>query len=179
MITEKQTEIADVLLATGLIEKVYHSCELVEDEKGVKFPAYKIGNEQYYIGPDDSKKMFAYIRANGPAYTSRNLLEGSCAKMYNVSAPHRIVIFQDHCKEDFDALARQLLKVGFIKDIALTSFSNNAFQLARQESPIGNFAFDATTFYLAIDVTIKLQLRGSECDNDTCIVHPNPICHAV
>jgi hypothetical protein len=176
MITEKQIEIANVLLSTGLVDKVYHSCELVEDEKGAKFPAYKVGDEQYYVGPDDSKKMFAYIRANGQATTARIGMEGSCAKMYTVNAPHRIVIFQDHVKEDFDALVRQLLKVAFIQNISLISFNNNAFQLGKQESPIGKFAFDATTFYLAIDVQIKLQLRGSECDSDTCIVHPNPIC---
>ena len=93
MITEKQIEIANVLLATG-INAVYHSVELVEDDKGVKFPAYKMGSEQYYVGPDDTKKMFAYIRTSGQVYTSRNDAEGSCSKMYTMSAPHRIVIFQ-------------------------------------------------------------------------------------
>jgi len=175
MITEKQIEIAKTLNAEG-VGSVFHSCELVEDEKGVKFPAYKKGSEQYYVGPDDSKKMFAYIRTNGAAYTGRSDAEGSCAKMYTINAPHRIVIFQDHCAEDFDALTRRFLNVGFIKDISLSSFNNNAFQLGRQESPIGKFAFDATTFYLAIDVVIKIQLRGSECNNDICIIHPNPIC---
>lgn len=176
MITEKQIEIADVLLSTGLIDKVYHSCELVEDEKGVKFPAYKVGDEQFYVGPDDGKKMFAYIRSNGAASTSRNLLEGSCAKMYTVNVPHRVVIFQDHVKDNFDAIIQKLLRVSFVKDVSLISFNNNAFQLAKQESPIANFAFDATTFYLAIDVQIKITLRGSQCDEDACIVHPNPIC---
>jgi len=174
MITEKQIEIANALLSTGLIEKVWHSVELVEDKGGVKFPAY----QENYVGPDDTKKMFAYIRSSGPTYTGRNLLEGSGAKMYSLIAPHRIVIFKDHCSDNFDNLIRRLLRVAFIKDVTLSSFSSNSFQLAKQESPIGNFAFDATTFYLAIDVQIKLSVRQSECENDICIVHPNPICHA-
>lgn len=169
MITEKQIEIAQSLNAAG-IGTVYHSVELIEDEKGVKFPAYKVGNEQYYVGPDDSKKMFAYIRQSGPATRVREDV-----KMYLMQAPCRVVVFQDHTKEDFDAITRRLLRVAFIKDVSLISFNNNSFQLAKQESPIGKFSFDATTFYLAIDVQIKFWLFSNQCLQEECTVFPNPI----
>lgn len=169
MITEKQIEIARSLNTAG-IDTVFHSVELVEDEKGTKFPAYKVGSEQYYCGPDDRKKMFAYIRQNGAATKIRE--DG---KMYLMQAPCRIVIFQDHVKDDFDSLIRQFLRIAFIKDVSLLSFTNNAFQLAKQESPIGKFSFDATTFYLAIDVQIRFWLFSSQCEDDLCITFSNPI----
>jgi hypothetical protein len=175
MIIEKQIEIAKALIATGLVDSVFHSCELVEDEKGTKFPAYKVGNEQFYCGPDDRKKMFAYIRNSGPAFRIIEGKESSEDKLYRMSAPHRIAVFQDHVKDDFDALTKRLLKVAFIKDVSLVSFNSNAFQLSKQESPIGNFSFDATTFYLAIDVQIKFWFYANQCDSDSCVVFPNPI----
>ena len=162
MITEKQIEIAQALLVAG-VNSVYHSCELIEDEKGEKYPAYKKGNEQYYVGPDDSKSMFAYIRNLGAVPVSRTTLEGSCSKLYQLEAPHRIVIFQDSVKDDFDSLINKFLSVAFIKDVSLVSFNHNAYILGKQESPIGKFAFDATTFYLAIDVLLSLYgVLGSE-----------------
>lgn len=178
MITEKQIEIGKALLATKLVNSVYHSAELVEDGKGVKFPAYKIGNEQFYVGPDDSMKMFAYIRSNGAAVRQEENKEGSCAKMYKISAPHRVVIFQDRVTGNFDAIISKLLSLTFIKDVSLISFNNNAFQLGKQESPIGKFAFDATTFYLAVDIQIKFWIFSNKCDEDPCITYVNPICQS-
>lgn len=178
MITEKQIEIAKALINTGLVNSVYHSVELVEDDKGsgkAMFPAYKIGNEQFYIGPDDSKKMFAYIRLAGSSQTSKSDFIGGCTKIYSMQAPCRIVVFQDHLKDNFDTIIRKLLLVGFVKDVSLLGFTNNAFHLAKQESPLGKFAFDATTFYLAIDVQIKFLLTPDSCVQDYCSVHPNPI----
>jgi hypothetical protein len=170
MITEKQIEIAKALNSAG-VGVVYHSVELIEDEKGVKFPAY---NESY-VGPDDTKKMFGYIRQSGPATRVRETLEGSCAKMYLMQAPCRVVVFQDHTADNHDALARKLLRVAFIQGVSLISFSTNAFQLGKQESPIGKFAFDATTFYLAIDVQVKFWIFPNQCEEDECEVFPNPI----
>lgn len=178
MITEKQIEIGNALLATGLVNSVYHSAELVEDKTGVKFPAYKIGDEQFYIGPDDTRKMFAYIRSSGQATRLTDDKEGSCAKMYKISAPHRVVIFQDHASGNFDAIIRKLLSLTFLKDVSFVAYNYNAFQLGKQESPIGDFAFDATTFYLAIDIQIKFLIFPNQCDEDSCITYPNPICQS-
>ncbi|MEJ7611362.1 MAG: hypothetical protein WKF88_09325 [Ferruginibacter sp.] len=176
MIIEKEIEIARALLATGLVEKVYHSVELVEDKAGAKFPAYKKGSEQYYVGPDDSKKMFAYIRHTGTVVKLDEKSEGSCRKTYQLGHPLRVVLFQDHVKEDIEALARRMLAIVFLKDVHLVSVTTNAFQLGKQESPLGDFSFDATTFYLAIDIQVRLWISLGECEEDTCIVHPNPIC---
>lgn len=176
MITEKQIEIAQALINTGLVDKVFHSVELVEDKQGVKFPAYAIGAEQSYVGPDDVMGRFAYIRQIGVLKNSADELAGSCTGLTSLSVPLRIVVFKDHEKGNKDALLQKLLSFTFIKGITLQSVSTNAFQLGKQESVLGKFAFDATTFYVSIDVTVKLLLSSKMCEDDTCIVHPNPIC---
>lgn len=177
MITQRQIEIANVLLGTGLVNSVYHSVELLEDEKGIKYPGYKMGAEQFYVGPDDEKKMYAYIRQNGPTLKVDERLEGSCSKMYKMSSPQRVVIFQDHVKDNFDGMIKRFLAVGFLKDVTLVSFNNNLPQLLRQEAKVGDFKYDSTTFYLAIDLQVKFWISGHLCnDEDLCTVHPNPIC---
>jgi hypothetical protein len=177
MIVEKQIEIARKLIATGLVNNVYHSVEIVRDEKEEKYPAYKQGAEQFYIGPDDSKLMYGYIRQNGTVQVVDQKMESGCSKIYKVSAPHRVVVFKDKEAGNFDALVQQLLFCVFVKDVVLVSFTNDAFKLAQQESPMGDFAFDATTFYLAIDVKISVWLTERQCKEDSCIIHSNPICN--
>ena len=177
MITEKEIEIAKALIGTGLINEVFHSVELVEDKTGVKFPAYQKGNEQYYVGPDDSKSRFAYIRQTGPVKPVDLTMEGSCSDLTKLSVPLRIVVFKDHEYENHDALIQRLLSFTFLKDVKLVSFNNNAFQLGKQESPVGDFAFDATTFYLAIDISARIWISAKMCAEDPCALHPNPICN--
>jgi len=176
MIIEKQIEIAKALVATGLIHKVWHSVELIEDKNGIKFPAYSINGEQFYIGPKDTLHRFAYIRQMGVLKNNGNELVGGCSEFSTLSVPLRIVIFKDREKENHNALLQRLIKFTFIKGIKLRSISTNAFQLAKQESPIGDFAFDATTFYASIDVIAKIIISEKMCSEDICITHLNPIC---
>lgn len=176
MITEKQIEIAKELLATGLVKEVYHSVEIIETKDGPKVPAYARGSEQYYVGPDDSKGMFAYIRKTGPVKPANAEPMGSCSGMYKLAVPLRIVVFQDNVKEDHDSLIQRLLAFTFLSGVDLLSFTSNAFQLGKQEAPVGAFEFDATTFYMAIDVSAKIRITQTMCKEDTCIAHPNPIC---
>lgn len=175
MIVEKQIEIAKMLLETKLVSNVYHSVELFENDKG-KFPVYKQGAEQFYVGPDDAKQMFAYLRQTAPAQVRIEEKLGSSEKMYWLQVPTRIVVFKDHEERDFDILTRQFLKPVFKPNISLVAFNGNAYQLAEQESPMGDFAFDATTFYLAIDVMIRIRVTSDDCEVDNCIVYPNPVC---
>lgn len=175
MITEKQIEIAMELIGTKLVNKVFHSVELVESEKG-KFPAYKIGAEEYYVGPDDTRGRFAYIRQSGSAQTVREDAVGSCSRMYKLRVPMRIIIFKDREEKNHEAITNKFLRIAFLKDVSLVAYSTNAFALAKQESSIGDYAFDARTFYLAIDIYVKFQLLQNDCDEDLCLTHSNPIC---
>lgn len=177
MITEKQIEIGKMLLETRLLNSFYHSVVLALDEKAnAMFPVYRQGNEEKYIGPDDTKGRFAYIRQSGPVSKLEERFETSDQKLYKLAAPCRIVVFNDHEENDFEELIRKMLAPVFRSDVSLTSYSCDAFKLAQQESPIGDFAFDATTFYLAIDIRIIWLLNAKDCDDVQCITYPNPIC---
>ena len=176
MMTAQQISLANMLLATGVVGEVFHSVTLHADDKGEKYPVYAKGAEEFYIGPNDKKDRFAYIRQTGPVTKGDEVLEGSEMKMYRLSAANRIVVFKDREKEDFDSLIKKLLAPVFAESISLISYQHNAFALAKQESPIGNFAFDATTFYLAIDVSIRWWITADECADDRCVIYPNPVC---
>lgn len=176
MIVDIQKDIADALIKTGLIKKVYHSVQLIEDKKGVKFPAYKVGDEQFDLVPDDSKDRLCYIRQTGKLVTDQVSLEGSCSSLYKMKVPLRIVVFKDHEKDDFESITLKLLTATFLKNINLASVSNNAYELGRQECPVSDFNFDATTFYIAIDVIAKFSINSNMCEIPACIVHPNPFC---
>lgn len=176
MITAQQIALAKILLSTNLVDEVYHSVTLHADDKGDKYPVYAKGGEEYYIGPTDKKKRFAYIRQTGPVMKGQEQKEGSEKKMYRLSSANRIVVFNRSEKEDFDSLIKKLLRPCFNEDVSLISYQHNPFQLAKQESPVGEFVFDATTFYLAIDVTLSWWVDEKDCDDSACIVNPNPIC---
>lgn len=177
MITEEEIKIANKIIDTGLVDEVYNSVELIADKKGELYPAYTKGKEQNYIGPDDSFKLYAYTRVNGVVTRVDQRLEGSCTKNYRISVPLRVVFFQDNREDNFDALAQRLMNSFiFLPDVTLTSFDSNPFRLAKQESPMGTFTFDETTFYLAVDIQLKIWISPNDCPENTCIVHPNPIC---
>lgn len=176
MIVDKQIEVAKILLSTNLLKQVYVDVELLQNDKGVKYPVYKTGNEQFYIGPDDTKDLFGYIRQTTPVNTIAEKNEGSCKKLYKLGIPSRIVVFKDHEERDFDTLISQLLKPIFSSFTSLISINRNAFQLAQQESPIGDFAFDATTFYCAIDVMLSTWISDTICEVNNCLIYQNPVC---
>ena len=177
MMTEQQIALAKLLIATGVVDRVYHSVKLHADEAhSNKYPVYAKGAEEFYIGPDDKKNRFAYIRQTGPVTKGEERLESSEQKMYFLLAPNRIVVFKDREKENVDRLIRKLLATCFTENISLVSYQHDAFKLAKQETPIGNFSFDATTFYLAIDVQIRWWIDAKDCEEESCIVYPNPIC---
>jgi hypothetical protein len=175
MIVDRQIEIAKMLLEIGLVSSVFHSVELHQSDKGT-FPVYKKGTEEYYVGPDEKRQMFAYIRQTGASQTRTEEKLGSSDKMYWMQVPTRIVVFKDHEERDFDLLTRQFLKPVFKPMISLVSFTNDSNLLAEQESSMGDFSFDATTFYLAIDVLIRMRLTKDDCEVNNCIAYPNPIC---
>jgi hypothetical protein len=176
LIQEFQIEIAKKIIDTGLVDAVFHSVGLYENESGQMFPVYAMGAEQIYIGPDDTKGRFAYIRQTGPAKSIETIKDGSCSKTYKMAYPLRIVIFKDNEDLSFYWLQKKLLSFAFMPNINLQSITNDAFKLGKQESPIGSFNFDATTFYIAIDVIATIIINEEVCEEENCIVHPNPIC---
>lgn len=175
MTTSKQIEIAQAIADGGLVKKVFHSVQLLKDEQNqTLFPAYKKGAEFTYTGIDDSSGLFGYLRYNGDMVGSPLKIEG-CAKSYSVSAPLRAVFFNDNEDRDFDFLTMKLSAFTFLQWVTLTRIITDKYRLFQEESPMFRKNFDGKTFYIAIDFTVTLQLKASDCEAEDCSIYPNPI----
>lgn len=181
MTVKKQIEIAEAIISTGLVKKVFHSCQILRDEANRSmYPAYQHGNEFTYAGIDDAIGLFAYIRINGDAQAVP-LKVTSCQGAYTVTAPMRVVFFNDNESRNHEELTRQLSAFTFIKNVSLTRIVTDRERLVREESQLFREKFDGKTFYIAIDVNVTFILLPSHCAPEACIVYPNPVtsCPAV
>lgn len=177
MTTEEQIAIANSILAGGLVTKVYHSCEMLRDQKSRKmYPVYKVGTEYHYAGIDDKERLFAYIRTNGPVQFLRPQPTGSCGKAYEVGVPLRIVFFNDREERDKSRLLHKLLEFTFDSNILFQRVSDDKFALSREESDLQRVSFDPNVFYVAVDILLKKFMNRRSCDVDLCLTFPNPIC---
>jgi len=175
MTTDKQIEIANTILATGLVSQVFHSCEMLRDEtNNVLYPAYPKGNEYTYAGIDDAKGLFAYIRTNGDQ-VGVPLKITSCSRSYDMDAPMRVVFFSDNEGRNHEELVRKLSSFTFMNGITLQRVITDKWRLIREESPIFRSRFDGKTFYVAFDVLVAFILLPSDCQTDLCVTHPNPL----
>lgn len=175
MTTAKQIQIAEELIKSGLVSKVFHSCQIIRDDKNqTLYPAYPRGGEYVYTGIDDSKGLFAYIRENGDMAGFPLKIE-SCGRSYTMTAPLRIVFFNDNETRDQADLVRRLSAFTFLTNVTLVRVITDKFRLVREESPLFRQSFDGKTFYAAIDVTVTFVLSSSDCATEACIVYKNPV----
>lgn len=175
MTTKQQIGIAEAIIKTGLVSKVFHSCEqLKTPDSQLLYPAYKRGGEYVYTGIDDTKGLFAYIRNNGDA-VGVPLKIDSCSKSYTMTAPLRVVFFNDYEKRDFNELTTWLSSFTFLTNVNLVRVITDKFRLTREESPLFRESFDGQTFYIAFDVTVSFVLLASECDPNYCQTYLNPV----
>lgn len=175
MTTIQQIEIAQAILAGGLVKKVFHSVQLLRDENNnITYPAYPKGAEFVYSGIDDTHGLFAYIRTNGD-YTGVPFKITSCARSYTMTAPMRIVFFNDGEDRDHEELIRQISVFTFMQNVNLVRIVKDKYRLVKEESPLFRASIDAKTFYVAIDVNVTFILLPSDCADSKCIVYPNPL----
>jgi hypothetical protein len=181
MTTDLQIEMAKQILASGLVTNVYHNSQLIRDQADSQlYPAYQVGEEFLYVGVDDTKGLFCYIRTNGDL-AGLPLKVASCARSYDMNAPLRVVFFNDHEERNHEQLITQLSKLTFLTGVTLQRIITDKYRLAKEESPLGRIKLDGNTFYVAFDVLAHFVLLPSTCEPTPCIVHPNPItqCPAV
>lgn len=178
MTTRQQIQVAERIIATGLCEQVYINCELFQRD-GKTMPVYKEGNDFMYIGPTDTRFMFAYIR---PVGTSKRVAVdqlSSCSKNHKLSVLHRAVFFRDHEERNFELLQKKLLAFTFDKNVDLIGTINSFQALSKLECSLGDFSFGPTTFYYAVDFNVSVSITRSDCDIDYCETIKNPICHGM
>lgn len=178
MTTQQQIQIADKIIATGLVAKVFHSAVmLVDDQNGQRlYPAFKQGADFHYLGPDDTRGLFAYIRINGEI-SSVPFKVDSCGRNYEVTTPLRVVFFNDHEDRDHAWLLTKLASFSFLSGVTLQRIIEDKFRLMREESDLYRARFDGKTFYVAFDVLLKVLLLASQCEDIApCESFANPIC---
>lgn len=173
---EKQVELAQAIVDTGLVTKVYHSCEIITDRsKGRLYAAFPRGKEYVPVAIDDTSELFAYIRYNGDVPTTP-LGVGSCGRYYEAQVPLRVVFFNDYEKRDFDLLEAKLLGFTMKQNVTLTRIINDKFRLFREESDLGSPNLDGAVFYRAFDILVKILLLPDDCLNAECKSYANPLC---
>lgn len=175
MTTEKQIQIANVILAGGLVKKVFHSVQLLKDkDRSTLYPVYKKGAEYTYAGIDDTHGLFAYIRTNGDV-SGVPLKIQSCGRSYQMSAPLRIVFFNDNEDRDFEALTNMLAPFTFLQHVTLTRIITDKYRLVQEESPMFRENFDGKTYYTAFDIFVSVTLQPNSCEQNNCSINPNPL----
>lgn len=174
MTIDKQQEIAQAILNTGLVKKVYHSCEMLQGEGGRLYPAYPTGSEYIYVGMDDRKELFAYIRFNGDAVATP-FKKASCENASDVRTPLRVVFFSDSEDRDRNFLTTKLSSFTFVPGVILQRIITDKYKLVREESDVYQAHIDGHVFYMAVDVLVKTILLSDTCNNAQCEIHQNPI----
>lgn len=181
-----EIEIAKKLIATKVIDKLFHRVELVADEEGVKFPAYPVGSDLHYIGPDDTVGRFAYMRQTGETrfVPDRKNRISSCTIAYSAATPYRIVVFQANTDSGsvntVEGVVARMLPIGNITGVKITKVETDKTKILKAETNSTDsvlFPSDADILYIAVDITISgvITKKGDSCFTD-CKPIQNPIC---
>ena len=153
-------------------DNVYHSAELIYNDKNQKTPAVPVSDEWVDLSPTDQKET-VYIRRNGDDSMVYQQGIGSCAKAYKMRTPLRIVYFQDHTNLHYGIISKMMQAV-LIQHTTLTRVIRDKWKLAKEESS-GEYAMGATTAYFAIDIDMLWDLLPDDCENDFCVEVDNPL----
>lgn len=153
-------------------DNVYHSAELIYNDKNEKMPAVPVNDEWIDLSPTDQKES-VYIRRDGDDLMVYQQGIGSCAKAYKMKTPLRIVYFQDHAQSHFGILSK-LMQASLTGHTTLNRLIRDKWKLAKEESS-GEYSMGASTAYFAIDIDMLWDLLPDNCDNDFCITLDNPI----
>lgn len=167
------------VLQTKFVTGVYHSVMMKPLQEGGNKPAAPVNGRFVYVGLDDTKGFTCYCRQTGSADVSGTELVGSCnRKIYTLDIPTRLVFFNANEKRSHDEIIALLVKAVIkTNSVRLQKIINTPDEILRSEAPTGRFQFRDTTFYVAIDFFVTLDLQTDSCiDEIKCEGVPNPYC---
>lgn len=153
-------------------DEVFHSVEIIQNEDGVKLPAYPVGDDYPDVVFSDQKET-VYIRRNGDDEVMEELRIGSCAKAYKMRTPLRIVYSKDHANNHADIVFKLMQSV-LIGSTKLKGIVRDKWKLKKDESS-ADLKFGATSAYFAIDIYAFWQLTPDNCEQDVCVELENPL----
>lgn len=153
-------------------DEVYHSAEIIVNDKNIRIPAVAMADEWVSLAPSDQHETI-YIRRNGDDEMFEEMKVSGCVKSYKMRSPLRVVYFKDHAK-NHDEIIAKLLQSVLINSTKLKSVIRDKWKLLKDESS-GDYNFGATTAYFAIDIYALWHLIPDNCINDFCVNIDNPI----
>lgn len=153
-------------------DEVFHSAEIIVNDKGIKQPAITQNDEWISLAPSDQKETI-YIRRNGDDDVMEELKLGGCVKSYKMRSSLRLVYFKDHAKHHNEILSKLMQSV-LVGGTKLKSIIRDKWKLLKDESS-GDYNFGATTAYFAIDIYAIWELKPDTCEQELCIEIENPI----
>lgn len=153
-------------------DEVFHSVEIIQNEKGERIPGYPVNDEYADVVFSDTKET-VYIRRNGDDEVMEELKLSSCSKSYKMRTPLRIVYSKDYA-EDHTTILFKLMQSVLIGGTKLKGIVRDKFKLAKDEST-GKLRLGATSAYFAIDVYVFWNLLPDSCEHDICITLENPL----
>jgi hypothetical protein len=167
----------DIILTLGNsllnhFDEVYHSAELIVNDKKVMMAAVPNGEEWTSLMPSDQKET-VYIRRNGNDEVMQDLRTGGCSKFYLMQTPLRIVLFKDFEKDPGRIIARLMQSI-LITNVKLIRIIRDKWKLLKEESS-GIYDFGPSTLYFAIEVFVLWELSPNRCAEDLCLEYPNPL----
>jgi hypothetical protein len=159
-------------------EEVFHSVEILQNEKGEKLPAYPLEDEFIDVVFSDTKET-VYIRRNGDDEVQEELRIGSCSKSYKMRTPVRIVYSKDFAKDHTNIIFK-LMQSALIGGTKLKGVVRDKWKLQKEESS-AKLRLGATSAYFAVDLYVFWQLLPDSCEQDICLTLENPLkkCPAV
>jgi hypothetical protein len=158
--------------------EVFHSVEIIQNDKGEKLPAYPLEDEFIDVVFSDQKET-VYIRRNGDDEVTEELRIGSCSKSYKMRTPIRIVYSKDFAK-DHNTILFKLMQSALIGGTKLRGIVRDKWKLQKEEST-AKLNLGATSAYFAVDLYVFWQLLPDTCEQDICLTLENPLkkCPAV
>jgi hypothetical protein len=162
-------------LANNLLvsfDEVYHSAEIISNDKNERFPAITQGDEWIDLSPSDQREII-YIRRNGGDEVAEEFKLSSCVKSYKMRSNLRIVYFKDHANNSEEVLFK-LMQAILINGTKLKTINRDKFKLLKEETS-GKYNLGANTAYFAIDIYALWDLVPDTCDQDFCANIDNPL----
>lgn len=153
-------------------DEVYHSVEIIQNDKGERLPAYPQNDEYIDVVFSDTKETI-YIRRNGDDEVQDELKISSCSKSYKMRTPLRIVYSNDYAKNHSEIIFKLMQSV-LIGGTKLKGIVRDKFKLAKDEST-AKLNLGATSAYFAIDVYAYWNLANDSCEQDFCVDIVNPL----
>lgn len=167
------------VLQTKFVTGIFHSVQLKPIPEGGSKPAAPVKGRFIPVGVNDTKGFSCYCRQSGSADVLNSERLGGCnTKKYRFQIPHRLVFYNDNEKRSHEeiiaALVKAVIKTNFL---TLQKVVTIPEEILKTEAPTGRFTFTETTFYIAIDFFVLLDIQTDNCEAEIqCEGTPNPFC---